>query len=115
MSDKALRKHLLELLDGKSGHIDIDSALADFPLDGINTVVDGSPHTAWQLLEHIRIAQWDILEFCRDPKHKSPPWPGGYWPQDDGTRESWKRSAGQVLAGLESFRAIAGDDSIDLF
>ncbi|MBV9241873.1 MAG: DinB family protein [Acidobacteria bacterium] len=115
MSDQQLRKHLIELLEGKSAHIDIDGALADFPLDQINTRVDGSPHTAWQLLEHIRIAQSDILEFSRNAQHESPPWPDGYWPNESGTEESWKISAAQVLADLDSIREMAGDDSTDLF
>ena len=115
MDDKALRDHLLELLEGKSAHIDFESAVADFPFDDINTHVDGSPHTAWQLLEHIRIAQWDILEFCRNPDHQSPPWPDGYWPKDDGSDESWRMSVAQVLADLDSMRDLARDNSIDLF
>ena len=115
MSDKALREHLLELLQAKSAHIDFASAVADFPLGEINTSIDGSPHTAWQLLEHIRIAQWDILEFCRNADHESPPWPEGYWPEDKGTDKTWKASVAQVLADLYSFRELAGDDSLDLF
>lgn len=115
MSDQALREHLLELLEGKSAHVDFESAVADFPTGEINTRVDSSPHTAWQLLEHIRIAQWDILEFSRNPDHASPPWPDGYWPTEDGTDEKWKVGVAQVLADLDSIRGIAGDESIDLF
>lgn len=113
MNDQALRDHLLELLEGKSAHIDLEGAIADFPLDDINTRVDGSPHSAWQLLEHIRIAQWDILEFCRNADHESPPWPEGYWPKEDGNDESWKISVAQVLADLDSLRELARDS--DLF
>jgi hypothetical protein len=113
MSDKALREDLLELLEGKSAHINFESAVAEFRLDKINTKVDGSPHTAWQLVEHIRIAQWDILEFCRNGEHESPPWPEGYWPKTQGTDESWKMSVAQVLADTDSMRALARD--ADLF
>jgi len=115
MSDKPLREHLLELLEGKSAHIDLEKAVDSFPLDGINTQIDGSPHTAWQLLEHIRIAQSDILEFCKDPDHESPPWPEGYWPKADGTPDKWRESVRQMLADLEALRELARDDSIDLF
>jgi hypothetical protein len=115
MSDKPLREHLLELLEGKSAHIDLEKAVDGFPLDGINMQVDGSPHTAWQLLEHIRIAQSDILEFCKDPDHESPPWPEGYWPKVDGTPDKWRESVRQMLADLEALRELARDDSIDLF
>lgn len=114
MDNTALREHLVEMLDGKSAHIDFEGAVADFPLGEINRVVDGSPHTAWQLVEHIRIAQWDILEFCRNVTHESPQWPDGYWPKDDGTEESWKTSVAKVLADLDSMRDLARDESLDL-
>ncbi|MFL6375636.1 MAG: DinB family protein [Pyrinomonadaceae bacterium] len=115
MSDQALRKHLLELLEGKSAHIDIESALADFPLAKINTRVGHSPHTAWDLLEHIRIAQWDILEFCRNPGHESPPWPDGYWRKVDGRPDKWKASVKQVLSDVDALRDLVRDESNDLF
>jgi len=115
MSDKALRDHLLELLEGKSAHIDMESALTDFPLEDINTVVEGSPHTAWQLLEHIRIAQGDILEFCRNADHKSPPWPDGYWPTVDGSSDRWQAAATQMIADAEATRALVRDNSLDLY
>ena len=115
MSDDSLSKHLLELLEGKSAHIDIESALAGFPLKEINKRVDGSPHTGWQLLEHIRIAQWDILEFCRHADHESPPWPEGYWPKVDGGPDKWDASARQVLADLDSLRDLVRNESVDLF
>jgi hypothetical protein len=115
MDDKALREHLLELLNGKSAHIDIESALEGFPVEKINTVVSGSPHTAWDLLEHIRIAQSDILAFSFDPDHDSPPWPDGYWPKAKGDAGSWRSSAAQVLADLESLRDVVRDEAHDLF
>jgi uncharacterized damage-inducible protein DinB len=115
MDDKALRKYLLELLEGKSAHIELKKAVDGFPLDEINTQVDSSPHTAWQLLEHIRIAQWDILEFSRNADHESPVWPEGYWPKADGTADKWRESARQVLADLQALQELAHDDSVDLF
>ena len=80
---KELREHLVEFLKGKSAHIGIEEAIGDFPLDQINSRPGGSPHSAWELLEHIRIAQWDILEFSRNADHASPDWPKGYWPATD--------------------------------
>ena len=74
----ALRKHVLELLTGKNAHADFDAAVAKFPLKRAGEKPDGAPYSAWQLLEHMRIAQWDILEFGRNPKHVSPVWPEGY-------------------------------------
>jgi hypothetical protein len=113
--EKGLREHLQELLAGGSAHIDFDKAIDGFPTDHINTRVDGSPHTAWQLLEHIRIAQWDILEFSRDPDHVSPEWPAGYWPVEDGSIDDWQSSAAEVGTGLQSIRNLIADEGTDLF
>jgi hypothetical protein len=113
--DKALREHLLELLDGKSAHIDLESALKDFPLDKINNKPGDSPHSAWQLLEHIRIAQWDILDFCRNPNYKEMKWPDDYWPRDDGTKETWDRSVKQVLDDLKAMHDLVTNEFTDLF
>jgi len=112
---KALREHILELLEGKSAHIDLESAIKDFPLDKINEKIENSPHSAWQLLEHIRIAQWDILEFSRDAKHRSPDWPDGYWPKKDGTKSDWKASVKQVLKDLKAMQALVKDKKDDLY
>src|SRR5216110_2293128 len=112
---KELRRHVLELLEGKSAHVDLESTVGEFPIGEINTNVAHSPHTAWQLLEHIRIAQRDILEFCRDPKHVSPKWPDGYWPHDRGTADKWQASIAQILADLQQMRDIVADKGTDLY
>ena len=114
-NDNTLREHVLELLAGKSAHIDLESALKDFPLDRINTKPTGSPHSAWQLLEHIRIAQWDILDFCRNTDYKELKWPDEYWPAEKGTSEKWKTSVRQILDDLQSMRDLVADKSTDLF
>ena len=113
--DKALREHVLELLEGKSAHIDIESALIDFPIDRINDKPAASPHSAWQLLEHIRIAQWDILDFSRNPKYKEMKWPDEYWPKEKGTKESWDRSVKQTLGDLQEMRDLVSDKNTDVF
>ena len=113
--DKLLREHLLELLLGRSAHIDIEKAVANFPMDHINTTVANSPHTAWQLLEHIRIAQWDILEFSRNADHVSPDWPEGYWPKADGTADTWRASIDEVLRDMQSMRDLVADEHTDLY
>jgi hypothetical protein len=79
----ALRTIVVDGIRAYRAHIDFESALEDFPLEMRGWKPAGSPHTAWQLLEHMRIAQWDILEFSRNPKHESPEWPAGYWPKSD--------------------------------
>ena len=113
--DRDVRSHLLEVLEGKSAHIDIESALKDFPLDNINKKPEGSPHSAWQLLEHIRIAQWDILDFCRNEKYKEMKWPDDYWPKGQGTEKSWNASARQTLDDLQEMRDLVSDENTDLF
>ena len=115
MNDQtALRGHLLELLEGSSAHIDIENALDGFPLSIINERPGNSPHSPWQLLEHIRIAQWDILDFCRNPDYKELKWPDEYWPAKEGTEQSWTNSVKQVMTDLETLRTIVRSDT-DLF
>ena len=82
---KALRNHLIELLDARSAHIDVPSSLGGFPIERINERIPGSPHTAWELLEHIRIAQSDIIDFSVNPDYKEMAWPADYWPKAEAT------------------------------
>jgi hypothetical protein len=112
----ALRQHLLDLLRGRNAHADFDTTVADFPsrLRGVKPA--GAPQTGWQLLEHMRIAQWDILEFSRDPKHKSPPWPEGYWPKTEAppNAASWNNSLRSFRADLKAMAKLVGDQKTDL-
>ena len=112
--DKALRAHLLELLDGESAHISLESVLRDFPVEKINHRV-GESHTAWQLLEHIRLAQWDILDFSTNPNYEEKTFPDDYWPKDEGTPERWRESVQQVLDDLQAMRDLVADEASDLF
>jgi uncharacterized damage-inducible protein DinB len=112
---KDLRKHLLELLEGKFAHIDLETVLRDFPAKWRNERLENSPHTAWELLEHIRIAQWDILEFSRDEKHISPEFPKGYWNKKEAGIEDWQKSVEQVLSDLQALRDLISNDETDLF
>lgn len=111
---KELREHLLELLEGKSAHIDLETALGKFPVDKINARPANSPHTAWELLEHLRIAQSDIVEFSYNGEHISPEFPDGYWNKSQGTPEDWRRSGEQILRDLETMRGLVRDEQTDL-
>jgi len=111
---KALREHLLELLEGKSAHIDLETVLSRFPVDKINARPENAPHTAWELLEHLRIAQWDIVEFSYNPNHVSPDFPDGYWNKTEGAPEDWKRSCEQVKRDLETMRELVRNENTDL-
>lgn len=115
-NDKSLRDHLLQLLDGGHAHLTFDAAVKDFPSALRGTRPEGSAHSAWELLEHLRLAQWDILEFARDPKHVSPPFPDGYWPAAAAppTDSAWDESVASFQADLRGLAALASDDSIDL-
>jgi hypothetical protein len=105
------------MLDCGEAHVDFKTALADLPLAQQGQVPTGIPYSAWQLLEHMRIALWDILEFTRGSQHTSPKWPEGYWPAtvappDD---QAWKHSVDQFLADLEGIRKLIANPACDLF
>jgi hypothetical protein len=116
-NDKALRKHLVYLLTEGGAHLDFDSAVKDMPLALQGKVPKGGEHSPWQLLEHLRIALWDILEFSRNPKHVSPKWPEGYWPktQKPPNQTAWKKSAAEFRFLMKKMVALVNDDSVDLF
>ena len=82
-SERLLREHLLELLGGGHAHLDFEKAIAGLPVALRGARPPGLPHTPWRLVEHMRIAQWDILRFSVDPEHVSPEFPDGYWPAGD--------------------------------
>lgn len=115
--DTALREHLIDLLNGGGAHAKFGDVLSDMPekLRGIKP--DGLPHSAWMLLEHLRIAQWDILEFSRKPKHKSPNWPEGYWPQTEAppNTAAWNKSIQQFRTDLKSMQELVANPKTDLY
>jgi hypothetical protein len=115
--DRALREHLLYLLRGGGAHIGFDDALKDFPAGLFNARAAGVPYTPWQLLEHMRIAQWDIVEFSRTAAHVSPDWPEGYWPDKsfEAGAEDWRRSVEGFRADLSRMGALVEDESNDLY
>ena len=117
MNDRMLRDHLLALLDGKNAHLTFDEAVADMPPELQGVRAGKAPHSAWRLLEHLRIAQWDILEFSRNPRHVSPEFPLGYWPATDAPpdQRAWDRSVQAFRADLQAMKALVADPSTDLF
>src|SRR5918997_3593998 len=100
--DRSLRVHLLYLLRGGGAHVKFEEAINGFPAEFFNARADGVPYTPWQLLEHMRIAQWDIVEFSRSAAHVSPGWPEGYWPDkaEEADGDAWRRSVEQFRADL---------------
>ena len=99
-----LRAHLVDLLSSDGAHVGFERAVKDFPTDLRGKVPRGAEHSPWQLLEHLRIAQWDILEFSRDPKHVSPEFPSGYWPAEKAppNEQAWDKSVRAFRADLKA-------------
>ncbi len=112
-----LRQQLLDAIRGHQAHLDFDAAVEGFPANLRGVKPPGAPHTAWQLLEHIRLAQHDILAFSRDAAHKSPKWPEGYWPSSEAppSEAAWDKSAAAVRRDGLAFNALVQDSSSDLF
>src|ERR1700734_28062 len=115
--DQLLREHLLSLLAGKEAHLDFDAAVADLPAALRGVRPPGLPHSPWEVLEHLRIAQWDILEFSRNAKHKSPDWPSGYWPsvQTPPDEKAWDKSVRAFRRDLKAMGELVTSESTDLF
>lgn len=115
--DQALRNQLLDLLNGGQAHATFDAAMGDWPVQLAGVKVANFPHTAWMLLEHLRIGQWDILEFSRNPNHASPKWPEEYWPASEAppSEKEWKASMAAFKKDLKSMAQLVGNRKTDLF
>jgi hypothetical protein len=112
-----LRTELDKLLGGGTAHAGFDDAIAEFPakLRGVRPA--GAVHSAWEIIEHLRLAQWDMLEFSRNPKHVSPEWPGGYWPKNPEPENTaaWNDSVKAFQNDLEAMRELVAHSGSDLF
>jgi hypothetical protein len=115
--NQALRDHLRRLLDWRDAHADFDAAVKDMPPDRAGERPGGLPYSPWELLEHLRIAQRDILDFCRDPNYAEKKWPDDYWPDDPAplTAEAWGESVAAFRADLEALKQLVADPAVDLF
>jgi DinB superfamily len=115
--DQSLRQHLLDLLKGGNAHVKFEDAIDDLAPKFRGQKPANLPHSPWMLLEHLRIAQWDILEFSRNPKHKSPKWPDGYWPESPTPPSdyAWEDSIEKFKVNLKTMQDLVADPKIDLF
>jgi hypothetical protein len=117
VNEKSLREHLASLLSGRGAHLDWKVSFAGVPpkLRGVRP--SGMPHSLWELLEHMRISQWDILEFSRDPKHVSPDWPEGYWPETPKSPKAkdWDHSLKAFASDLAAMQKLVACPQTDLF
>lgn len=115
--EKTLREQLVALMSGGNAHVTFDAAIKDIPAELRGKRANGCPHSPWELLEHLRIAQWDILEFSRSAKHQSPKWPEGYWPAapvppDD---KAWEKSVRAFRRDLKAMCELVSDPASDLY
>ena len=112
-----VREQVLSLLRGGQAHASFDDVIKDLPAKLRGAKPDGAPHTAWQLLEHMRLAQWDILEFSRNAKHASPQWPEGYWPKTEkpASDAAWKKSISSFKKDLAAMQKLVEDPKTDLY
>lgn len=115
--DQALREQLVALLKGGGAHVHFMDALDGFPEAKRGTFVEGLAHTGWQLIEHVRIAQWDIVEFSRDAKHVSPGFPEGYWPKTPvpPDQAAWQKSVEAFQQDLEEMIKLVNNPKTDLY
>lgn len=115
-SNEVLRQQILKLLGGGNAHMPFDSAVADFPMQRINERPPSVPYTPWHLLEHMRISQWDVLEFMRDPDFESPAWPLEYWPAREAVAEEadWFGTIEGFQQDMADIQALAADPQIDM-
>ena len=113
----ALREHLRRLLDWEDAHAGFDTAVEGVPPDLRGTRPEGLPYSPWELLEHLRFTQRDILDFCRDPEYGERRWPDDYWPAtaDPPDPDAWERSAAAFRADRDALKALAADPAVDLF
>jgi hypothetical protein len=109
-------KNLVDLIEKGNAHVSLDDAL-DIPFSLLGERPANVPYSTWQLAEHIRIAQWDLLEFSRNAKHVSPKWPDGYWPKETAPKseDAWKECIKQIKADRKSFTDLVKNSGDDLY
>ncbi len=112
--DKTLTDELSKLLLGGSAHADLNDALSGLPANLRGVKPDKLPYSIWQLVEHIRIVQWDMLEFCRDEDHVSPKWPDEFWPKETEPKDdaAWKASLAKIDSDLDEFISLVEEGDL---
>ncbi len=116
MTDSAVRDHVRKLLAWKDAHAGFDKAVAGIPPEARGKRPAGAPHSPWELLEHLRLAQHDILDFCRNPNYTAMEWPADYWPKhpEPPSAQAWDESVRQFVDDRRALEAMAADTSLDL-
>lgn len=116
-NDKSLRQHLLELLEGGGAHAKFDDVVKGLPPKLRGAKPENFPHSPWMVLEHLRIAQEDILEFCVNAKYKARKWPDDYWPKKPAPPSSaaWAKSVQQFRSDAKTMQKLVANPKTDLF
>jgi hypothetical protein len=116
-SDKITREHVVSVLKGHHAHMTLDDAVKDFPISKINTNFPNGKYSSWQLLEHIRISQWDILDFTTNPKYKERKWPEGYWPTGNkkATKKDWDNTLAQIAKDSKTLSKLIMNPKTDIY
>ena len=116
-NDKSLREHLIYLLEGGGAHAKFDDVIKGLPSELRGVKPDKFPHSAWMLVEHLRLGQWDILEFSRNNKYVAPEWPKDYWPQTEAPSSDaeWNQSINQFRRDLIAMQQLVSNPKTNLF
>jgi hypothetical protein len=116
-TDLVVREEVLHLLRGGNAHMSFADAVRNFPMEHINTKFPGGTYTPWHLLEHLRLTQWDILDFIRNPAYQEREWPREYWPPQDqeATEEDWQLTISTFVADGQTLQALAENSATDLY
>lgn len=114
--EQEIREQLVARLRGQGARMPFEEAVADFPLQRINERPPNLPYTPWHLIEHLRLAQWDILDFMRNPDYEAPQWPQGYWPgrEERTDEQGWQESIEAIQSDLAELQTMVTDPELDL-
>ena len=117
VQEQQLKKHLSTLVSGKGAHADFDTAVKGISSDHYGAEVKGLPYTLWQIVEHMRLSQNDILDYMRNPDYKERSWPEGYWPKEGKPpkKDSWDQSVKSIKKDLREVKTIIENPKTDLF
>src|SRR6266704_2432097 len=112
-----IHEELVELLKRGHAHMSLGEAVKDFPEEHLNTIFSNGTYSAWDLLEHIRITQWDILDFIRNPNYQEISWPDGYWPPIDkkATKKDWKNTIARFEKDSLALQKLVSDPKTDFY
>ncbi|ACO31583.1 MULTISPECIES: DinB family protein [Acidobacterium] len=115
--DHLLRDTLIPFLRGQGAHADLNAAVEDFPAEHYGTRPHGLPHSAWELLEHIRFTLHDLINFCTNPEYTEPEWPADYWPKNPAPQhpEDWHRTVTAIQQDMEEFEKLMSDPRSNLY